>query len=209
MGIAIGHRNSTPLQPGHRYGLNEITPRHGVPFYGPKGCPSFIRGDATILFSSAAIINGGIPPIDPIAGNALIRFIPQGWIEGIYNYLPPSEPGAITANTTVYFSSRGILKNLGNLEGRAMIIFDAQLRWNQIKGDATIQFEAEGILNTNKLEASATILFDASGELTGPVSPVPVTGSADISIQAQGQLSGIIDINYGFLYNWYAVAGIT
>ena len=210
MGIAIGHRNTLPLKLGHRNGLNRITPRHGVPFYSPASIYTGkrLRCSDLLLFTLQATIGGGVSRKTNIQGSAQIMFLCDGVIDSSYIYIPPEGIGRISAKTTIYFYFRGEGARERRLVGETWIIFDAELKVRKMSADTDITFDVSGTLNTPRLMAMTTIEFSESGSMGGTYGTLTIKGSTLIQFSELAVPSGVASIEYGFLYNYYAVAGI-
>jgi hypothetical protein len=210
MGIATGHKKTLPLKLGHRHGLNKITPRHGVPFYSPASVYTGkrLRCSDLLLFTLQATISGGVSRKTNIQGSSQIMFLCDGVIDSSYIYIPPEGIGRIYAKTTIYFYFRGDGGRERRLVGESWIVFGSRLHVRKLSGEADITFTLTGLMNTSTLRASTTIEFSEDGVMSGENTPVNLVVSELIQFSTQAVLLGVVNIEYGFLYNWYAVAGI-
>jgi uncharacterized protein (TIGR02145 family) len=219
MAIAIGHRNGVPVSLGHRGGLSVITRRHGIPFYHPSDIyisHDYIRqSECKIRFTLRGRLTGkgGEYTDSDINGSLLIRFILLGMLNGIPPKVIPKESEKLVAETTFYFYQNGTGKRYQKLVGESWIVFSTSSFLSNItappvtegiEGEATIEFDNEGLMITTSQGYGLLYnYFAAVGIGIGH----PISSLINIIFGQTANLTGtqIEEILHGLLYNWYAV----
>jgi hypothetical protein len=123
MGIVAGHRNTVTLKPGHRNGLNVVTPRHGIPFAGSAEIlmPSVYLKAAptTIRFNAFGSLSGG----SHLIGSSTIKFTSSGKLTNATIPLEASQ--RLKSEVWIKFNASGKLSQHHEFRGKAFISFEA------------------------------------------------------------------------------------
>jgi len=186
MGIATGHRNGgVPLAPGKRHGINQITNRHGIPFYkqgtGSSGTSIKRQGETAINFNLSGNLSGQASVKSPLMAAELFRFLLSGNLSK-----------SVTSHEAQLLKTYGITINFFNT---------GELRRKQkLSGFSQIQFDVPGTIAAARKQYNRAGVSWITLDVQGNLIAVPV----QLGYGLLYNWYCISSIKWGYLYNKYA-----